>query len=186
PDQRQYIRELKLFGVRQVYPLLLAAHHKFAAADFCKLLKVCSVISFRWNVIGSLSPSDQERTYTGIAEKISLGSINDLIGLIHELRNLYVKDDAFRAAFADKEIKTAHTRNKRIVRYILFKLEKQVSNHDYDFDSDTYNIEHILPENPGEGWEYINDNEHEQFVYRLGNMTLLQSRTNRHLGNAPF
>lgn len=49
-----------------------------------------------------------------------------------------------------------------------------------------YNIEHILPENPEEGWEHINEREHEQLVYRLGNMTIMNAAQNRELGNSSF
>ncbi|HRO43505.1 MAG TPA: DUF262 domain-containing HNH endonuclease family protein [Flavipsychrobacter sp.] len=186
PEQRKYVAELKLFGVRQLYPLLLAAYHKLQAVDFCTLLKVCSVITFRWNIIGSLSRSDQERIYTGVAEKITAGSLSNIREIVTELRSLYVKDEIFKSAFAEKEIKTTQTRNKRIVRYILAEIEKHLSGADYYFDSDTFNIEHILPENPADEWAEISDKEHEQLVYRLGNMTLLKTSENRDIGNKPF
>jgi hypothetical protein len=90
------------------------------------------------------------------------------------------------AAFSQNKFNTTQTRNKRIVRYILFGIEKQVSGSDFDFDADTFNIEHVLPENPGEGWEYISDRDHEQLVYRLGNMTPMLTSQNRNIGNSSF
>ena len=46
-------------------------------------------------------------------------------------------------------------------------------------------MEHILPDNPNEDWNW-NDVKIQQFHYRLGNMTLLEAGKNRDLGNASF
>lgn len=185
PDQRRYILELKLFNVRQLYPLLLSGFRKFSSADFTSLLKACSVISFRYNVIGNLPTNEQERVYTAAAEQLNSGKINTLKEVLDGLRNIYPSDASFQNAFTDKQLKTP--RNKRVVRYILFELEKFVSGHDFEFDSDVYNLEHVLPENPNPAeWQHFSDSDHEQSVYRLGNMTLLRKDTNRKLGNIEF
>ena len=57
---RKYVRELNLFKVVQCYPLLLNAYTKFTIEDFKKVLRFCSVISFRYNVIAGLNPNAQE------------------------------------------------------------------------------------------------------------------------------
>jgi uncharacterized protein with ParB-like and HNH nuclease domain len=185
-NQRQFITELRMFGVSQLFPLLLAGHRQFSDNDFSTLLKVCSIISFRYNVIGGLATNEQERVYNSVSEKLANKTINSIVETIQELRSIYINDETFKAAFSEKQLKTTQTRNKRIVRYILFNIEKQTSGHEFDFDSDLYNIEHILPENPGEGWEYISDRDHEQLVFRLGNMTPLSTSQNRSLGNSSF
>jgi hypothetical protein len=51
--------------------------------------------------------------------------------------------------FAEKTLKTTQSRNRQIARYSLFGLEAHRSAVDYDFESDRYNVEHVLPENPG-------------------------------------
>lgn len=185
-DQKQFIYDLKMFSVSQLFSLLLAAHRTFNEADFTTLLKVCSVISFRYNVIGGLATNEQERVYNAVAEKIANGTLATISLVIQELRVIYINDDQFKAAFSEKQMKTTQARNRRIVRYLLFSIEKQVSGNDFDFESEIYNIEHIIPENPAEGWEYINDREHEQLVYRLGNMTIMNAAQNRELGNSGF
>ncbi|HKL02036.1 MAG TPA: DUF262 domain-containing HNH endonuclease family protein, partial [Cryomorphaceae bacterium] len=185
-DQRVYIGELRMFSVRQLYPLLLSAYRKLDAPDFTRLLKACSIISFRYNVIGSLPANEQERIYTKTAVDISSGDLQNLADILHQLRSLYPDDTAFVTAFQEKRLRTTQSRNKRIVRYILFSIEKQYSQNDYDMDSDKYDIEHILPENPEENWPQFSDADHESALYRLGNMTLLTSSKNRDLGNAGY
>jgi hypothetical protein len=102
------------------------------------------------------------------------------------MSSIYPGDDAFRAAFAEKSLRTTQSRNKRVVRYILCALEERLTGAALDFDSDSFNLEHILPENPEAGWEAFSEDELEALVYRLGNLTLLPKGPNRDLGNAPF
>ena len=185
-EQKKYIKTLRMFNVRQLYPLLLSGYKKFSEADFTSLLRSCCVISFRYNIIGNLATNEQERVYNRLAVELSTNSINTLQDLIIALETLYVSDDRFRADFSEKELRTTQARNKRVVRYILFEIEKHVSNNDYDFESDSYNLEHIMPESIQEGWDNIEDRDHDQFVYRLGNMTILNKSVNRDLGNYDF
>ena len=71
--------------------------------------------------------------------------------------------------------------------HILFALEKQRSGRDFDRESTTYDIEHILPENPSDGWaSYIPESKQDRALYRLGNMTPLESNKNRELGNGDY
>ena len=56
-----------------------------------------------------------------------------------------------------------------------------------DPDSDPGTIEHVLPENPGGGWvESFPPQLWESAVYRLGNLTLLETAANRRAGNAEY
>jgi hypothetical protein len=184
-SQRPFILELRMFNVRQIYPMLLAAYRKLSPEDFTKLLKAGSVISFRYNVIGNSPTNEQERIYNSVAEQISNShqTVDEVIG---ELRSLYPTDEQFRHAFGEKQMKTTQSRNKRIVRYILFKIEKQCSGADYDFDSEKYSIEHVLPENPDDSWSNIPDQDQEQLIYRIGNLTLLNAAQNKEIGNQSF
>ena len=68
--QHKYIRQLKLFGVTQCYPLLLAAHKKFNANEYAHLLRCCAVIAFRYNVIGGLNPNKLEEEYNKAAKNV--------------------------------------------------------------------------------------------------------------------
>ncbi|MCU0420743.1 MAG: DUF262 domain-containing HNH endonuclease family protein [Cyclobacteriaceae bacterium] len=184
-DQKAFVKELRMFNVRQVYPVLLAAYRKFPPVEFTSLLRAVSIISFRYNVISNNPTSEQERIYNTVAEKIS-SSLNSFSEVINELRPLYPTDDQFKYAFAEKQLKTTQSRNRRVVRYVLFKIEKKCSGADYDFDSDQYNIEHILPESPDISWSHISDQDQDQLIYRLGNLTILNAKANRSIANGSF
>lgn len=185
-ETKTYASTLKTFNVRQPYPLLLAAKRVFDAPDFAGLMRACVVISMRFNVICGYSTAEQERTYNAVAERIARGEFANLGAVLAAMQGIYPNDPAFRAAFAEKAIRTTQSRNNRVVRYILCALEKHLSNQDYSFTSDSFNIEHVLPQNPQAGWETFTDEEAEALVYRLGNMTLMQAGANKDLGNSPY
>lgn len=185
-DQRAYISELRMFNVRQPYPLLLATRRALDDDGFARILRACSIISFRYNVIGGLAANEQERVYNSVAEKVGTAALTKEFEIIRELRSIYLSDEQFRNAFAEKSLKTLQSRNKRVVRYLLFQLEQQTSGNTYDFESDRYSLEHVLPENPAAGWEHLTDEEIEDLTYRLGNLTLLSTATNREVGNKNF
>ena len=186
PDLRSHAQKLRMFSVRQPFPLIVAGHRKLSAADFATLLKACVTISFRYNVIGSQPTNEQERVYYAAAQKLSSGEISNATQVLDALKAVYPADDAFKAAFADKIIRTTNSRNLRIVRYVLCALEKQVNGGEPDFESDTFNVEHVLPQNPGAGWNAFSDEEAEAMTYRLGNMALMAKGANKDVGNAPF
>ncbi len=186
PALKQHASDLRMFGVRQPFPLLMAARRAFSDAEFETVLRASVVISFRYNVIGSQPTNEQERVYNAVAEKLSGGQLTDVGAVLRAMSSIYPGDDAFRAAFTEKTLRTTQSRNRRVVRYVLCAIEKRLSGSDLDFDSDSFNLEHILPENPEAGWEKFADDEVEALVYRLGNLTLLSKGPNRDVGNAPY
>jgi hypothetical protein len=185
-DQGRHIRELRMFSVRQPWPLLLAARRAYQPDEFTQLLRACAVISFRYNVIGGLATNEQERTYNDVAQQIAKGELAQVAQAIRALAPVYIADAGFRAAFEQKVLRTSAARNKQVVRYMLFQIERHLTNVEHDADSLRYSIEHVLPENPGDGWPQFGDAQRDESVYRLGNLTLLETKENRPLGNASF
>ena len=182
----KYINELKMFNVKQPLSMLMAAYDRFDETSFEKLLRLCSIISFRYNVIGGLNPNDQEKVYNKAAVAISSNdaSLIDIKSILTD--KIYPDDDSFKSAFTAKELRTSNSRNNKIARYILFSIESHMSKSDYDAESERYTIEHILPDNPGEEWPDYDEQRDGPFIYRLGNFTLLDKTKNRDIGNADF
>lgn len=185
-DLKESATLLRMFGVRQPYALLLAARRVISRTDFETLLRVIVNISFRYNVIGTMQAGEQERVYSDIAARLSQKVITELPQIIDSLRSIYPSDDAFKAAFASKELKTTQSRNNKIVRYILCNLERQAGGADIDRDSATFTVEHILPQNRDAGWTQFSEIEADANIYRIGNMTLLETTLNRDIGNSAF
>ena len=187
--ESEHIKELQMFNVRQPLSVLLAAFMRFGEDDrpsFHRILCAVSVVSFRYNVICNMQTNEQERVYNDVAVRVASGALEAARAVIQELSTVYPEDERFRAAFKDKELRTTNSRNKKVVRYILFGLERHLTPCDYDFESATISVEHILPEHPSDGWEQFNEPDQEKFVYRLGNMTLLHTGQNQDVGSAPY
>ncbi len=188
-QERDSLAQLQMFNVRQPLAVLLAAFDRFEQEDrtgFERFLRAIIVVSFRYNVICGRQSNEQEMLYNDIARRLSAGRIAGVAEAIGALRPVYPSDGEFRTAFADKTLRTTSSRNKKIVRFILFRIEEHLSGGSLDFESARYGIEHVLPENPGAGWEQFDDRQRDAFTYRLGNLTLLRTTANRDLGNAGF
>src|SRR5262249_54578871 len=74
PEAKPYIRELNLFRVGQLTPLMFAAWERFRQPDFLRVLKLVSVISFRYTVVSALSTSALETVYHQAAKAVLDGS----------------------------------------------------------------------------------------------------------------
>ena len=183
---KQYAQQLRMFRVRQPFPLILAAHRALPPEQFSKVLRGCTVIALRYNVIGNQPTNEQERVYYAAAQKIQSENLTHSKQVLECLTEIYPRDEQFKAVFADKVIRTTDSRNNRVVRYILCELERRSSGQDLDFESDAFNIEHVLPQNPQDGWDAFTDEEVEAMVYRIGNMALLAKGANKDMGNAPY
>jgi uncharacterized protein with ParB-like and HNH nuclease domain len=174
---RKRVQELRLFNVTQCYPLLLVAHEKLPRPEFERVLRACAVISFRYNVIAGQNPKVQEGVYNRAACKIYTGTIGTAAQVEQELEEIYLSDEEFVNAFQTKTLNTK--RGRKLARYILYALENQVASTDRHFEDDPGTIEHILPENPSAQWEQnFPPDQQSDYIYRLGNFTLLESSKN--------
>jgi Protein of unknown function DUF262/Protein of unknown function (DUF1524) len=183
---KPFIRELNLFRVRQMTPLLFAAWERFAKDDFVRLLKLVSVISFRYSVISSLNPNALEPVYHQAAKAVLDGAVEKPKQIFERLKSIYVDDAKFEQDFAVFSF-DAPNRQQKLAKYVFARLEHDASGRACDPDTDPGTIEHILPENPLDEWiEYFPREFWDDAVYRLGNLTLLESPVNRRVANATY
>ncbi|MBS1537942.1 MAG: DUF262 domain-containing protein [Bacteroidetes bacterium] len=169
--------ELKLFQIKQTNSIFLSGYKYLSIDKFTKLVKYCSVISFRYNVIGGLNPNEQEDVYNSIAQKI----YNEKSFDAKDFRSVYVSDNNFENDFATKQFKNAN-RNHKIVKYIFSKIEEYKYKNEINRESDIFSIEHILPESADETWGEFSNEEVIRSIYRLGNLTLLEKNLNKDAG----
>ncbi len=167
---REHIRVLRVFNVKQLLPLLLAAYRRLDSATFGRLLRLCVVISFRYNMISRLNANELEKVYNHAAIGIDQGGLTNMAQIFDALRSVYVPDDKFCNDFATIQIPST-ARRKKLVRYILFQLEADASKQQpHDFEDHPATIEHILPENPGKEWsDAFPVDVQDAYIDRLGN-----------------
>ena len=73
PEARPYVRDLILFRVRQMTPVLFAAWERVSRNDFVRILKLVSTISFRYTVVSGLNTNALEPVYHEGAKAILEG-----------------------------------------------------------------------------------------------------------------
>jgi hypothetical protein len=185
PACRPFVRELQLFKVRQMMPLLFAAWEKLGD-DFESVLRLVTVVSFRYTIVSGLNPNALEPVYHDAAKALLAGRVRGPADVFQILRPIYVADEKFQQDFARLTMETTGQR-KKLVKYILARLESHHAGRACDPDTDPGSIEHVLPENPTDDWQAMVPREHwETATYRLGNLTLLEAPANRRVGNAGY
>ncbi|MBO1351655.1 MAG: DUF262 domain-containing protein [Hormoscilla sp. GUM202] len=184
PENYPHVRALNILGVKQVYPVLFAAYQHFDPEDFTRVLKLAATISFRYSIVSSLNPNELDAVYNQVAIKIENGQIKSPQQVFNELRQVYVPDDKFKQDFSLLAISTKGPK-KKLVRYILSKLEADASG--VEVNEDSFSIEHILPQEPTDDWrQHFPDARREEMVDRLGNLTLLEPALNCEIGEKSY
>lgn len=178
PNAAEHVRVLNLFNVSQYTPLVLAAKDIFDARGIGEILRYCAVVSVRFNGVGRRSTHMLEEVYNKAALDIRKGVSKTLASVRESLKAIYIDDDEFEADFSVLKLKSRNVSGKRL-RYLLAKIEKQMSGSDISDIAMTATVEHILPENPGPGgWEHFSAEVLERCVDRIGNYSLLERKLN--------
>jgi hypothetical protein len=186
PDCRPHVRALNLFKVRQMTPLLFAAWEALPRSEYASILKLVSVLSFRYSVVSGLNTNALEPAYHVAAKAVLKGEAGNPRAVFECLKPIYVDDERFRQDFERFVIDTSGQR-KRLAKFVLARLESDASGRECDPDTDPATIEHILPENPTDSWAAMFPREHwESALYRLGNLALLEGGINRDIGNSEY
>jgi hypothetical protein len=185
---KEQVRVLNLFNVSQYTPLVFAAKDAFPAPqDAVEILRYCAILSIRFNGLSRRSTHQLEEIYNRAALEVRCGTAKTLLAVRQALRPIYIPDDEFEADFAALKLRNRSTSGKRL-RYMLAKIEKQLSGIDISDEGMIATVEHILPENPGEvGWEHFGVEAHDRSYERVGNYSLLERGFNtQQAGNAAF
>lgn len=189
PQRRQIqvgIHRLNIFRVTQCYPLLLATLET-AEPLFPDVLKLVVNFSFRYSVVGSFSSNVLEAAYSDAARFVRANDDVTLPNIFNRLRDIYPNDAQFQEDFSQVEIT-----NGPLARYILRTVNDELAGDTgvkTEDDPDKVNLEHILPKSIPDHWKAtFPDDERppEDYVHRLGNLTLLQKRLNTVVKNEDF
>ena len=166
---------LDALGATRCYPLLLKGEEYLNRKEFLKLCNAVEILTFRHSTILKRDA------------KVLEGFFYELIRNIRDKKAIKDILEKFRrqpAIKADDQFKLAFTEfvpaNHKVARYTLWKIEEAVAGKKQAIlDWDNLTLEHILAERldwPGR----------EEYLERLGNLTLLSSKMNDEAANKPF
>jgi hypothetical protein len=180
-EEKVSLKLIDLLNVSTCYSLMLSALKYLPRVEFKILIKELGFITFRYN-LSDLNPNEAERVFSKVANEVANRNIRTAKEAVLALKSIYVIDENFEQIFSTLSINTK--RKKELVKYLLVKFENHISSKDYQPEEAIATIEHILPENPGSIWEEkFPADIQEDFIYRLGNYSLLEASINNKLDN---
>lgn len=179
--------ELSLFRVSQCYPVLLNATEIFThSKEVARTFQLISNFSFRYNVIGGGTSGDLERVFGDIAFGIRSGTHPAAQDVADALRSVN-PDNKFKADF---DLALIPKSKAKIARYILGKINDFMGGQELIANADPkiVNLEHILPQKPDVAWRnaFAQGAPVEEYIDRIGNLTLLTTKINEKVANQSF
>lgn len=176
-----YLDEVATLSADALYPLLLAAseHHEYSALE--DLIEAALSYYVRWTVVGRRESTLLEENIFEVSKEISGGA--GIESVVRRVRGWIPDDDTFRADFKEAVIPKSSQ-----ARYLLTKIESRMREQQgldelVVASSAKVHVEHIYPQSPEREWRL---DDHDSWVNRLGNQTLLHGRKNRSLSNHPY
>jgi len=172
---------LKALNITKCYPVLLAGKSVLNEKDFVKLANAIEVISFKHSILKE-DPKELEILYYKILDKIYFTKdIKDSIDIIKDhSTNKRQKD------FNDYFVKVSP---KPITsKYILFRITRKYQ-ESIEWGSKDIHLEHVMPKKPTGEWLRLKKQDvdkYDEYLNRVGNLTLLQDKLNQSASNKEF
>lgn len=177
------LNSFKIFNVTQVRIFLLALfdvkrRDLISHKQFLKILNCLEHFHFIFTAVCSSRPSGLEQRYSAYARRLrkcqskeeSFVCVNNLI---KDLENSLPEYSLFESAFKNIRYTSNQEKQKKLVQYILQKVETYFSTTELKFN--LFTIEHILPESTN-----------KSYVGMIGNLLPLGSEINSNLQNKDF
>lgn len=179
-DEQADLRALRTLRFNASYPLLFAAHHRLSNEDVKELTRALVAIAVRHNVICNLDRARLESVVYEAAHRLSAGA--NLAATLKALRDVSPGDQQFRESFSRLSFSIPE---HGIVRYLLQSMDARMAKTSEVTvpGADRVHVEHIYPQSPLDGQRWT---EHETFLTRIGNLTLLDKKLNESIKNADF
>ena len=195
--ENRLIRLLELGRMANVLPLLMASQLKYSEEPnkMEKIIEKCETLVFRVYAI------DGRRSDTGLGKLVNLaheihsdnlGGIDDIIRKLEKIIRNYTSDSRFERELRDPEFDVVSSRD---IRYLLYHYGQQLEIESKEtirkdlsqILSRDFSVEHILARGlPEEDIPDDLEDEFEDYVHRLGNLTIASSYWNSAYGNLPF
>jgi hypothetical protein len=165
---------------------MLSIAREFAPQETYKAMRLLVSLSVRYLIVGGGRSGTVEQALADAACDVSDRKIVTAKDLLSKLDPVTPKDREFREGFA-----VAQVANAKFARYLLRSLEMTVKAEPNpcfipNDDAHVINLEHVLPRKPEGKWPQFTDDEADAFHRRLGNVALLQAKSNSDLRNSTF
>ena len=183
-DIKQIFTALKTLKASTFYPVILAMKAKgtFNDNDLLNVLKAIECYVFRNFTIRGMTANSAETYFASIAKSIYEESLVSSKDICSEIKKGIISDAEFKEAFSRW---TGSKSSKETIRYILRRIHNHLDpSNELNIDNTDVHIEHIMPEDNSK-WK-VDDDFHDEYLWRLGNLCLLSGTYNREISNNVF
>ena len=181
--------EMQKLDASSYIPVIFALRlQNYSEEDINEVLKAIETLVVRNFVVSGLVANKYELEFAQIAKSISDKSWSPHNNpptkddILKKLYSLMVSDEEFINNF-----KVFNSKKNAVIRYLLRKINNyDISETKIVDDSNRVHVEHILPKKINEDWINFNNEDHETYLWRLGNLTLLGQEYNNRAKNKGF
>ena len=181
--------EMQKLDASSYIPVIFALRlQNYSEEDINEVLKAIETLVVRNFVVSGLVANKYELEFAQIAKSISDKSWPPhnnpptKVDILKKLYSLMVSDDEFINNF-----KVFNSKKNAVIRYLLRKINNfDVSETKIVDDSNRVHVEHILPKKINDEWINFNAEDHETYLWRIGNLTLLGQEYNNRAKNKGF
>ena len=181
--------EMQKLDASSYIPVIFALRlQNYSEEDINEVLKAIETLVVRNFVVSGLVANKYELEFAQIAKSISDKSWSPHNNpptkddILKKLYSIMVSDEEFINNF-----KVFNSKKNAVIRYLLRKINNyDISETKIVDDSNRVHVEHILPKKINEDWINFNDEDHETYLWRLGNLTLLGQEYNNRAKNKGF
>lgn len=180
------IQSLSVLKLERYRPALLGLLARFKGKELLDSMRIILNGSVRYLIAVGAGGGSLEGAYSDVARKVTAGEVVTAKAFAQELLKIIPNDDFFRTAFLSARVSKAF-----LARYFLGSLERAARGEEHcelipNGDVMYVNLEHVLPENPGNNWPDLTPELADAYARRLGNLALLSTKKNTDIGNESF
>ncbi|MFE9765654.1 DUF262 domain-containing protein [Streptomyces sp. NPDC005808] len=173
--------EIKTMGADALYPLLLSASENSGYVNLQTLVDAAISYYVRWTVVGRRESTLLEENIFGLAKEISGGASPD--AAVRKIVGWIPDDETFVSDFREASIPKPSQ-----ARYLLGKIEHALRirgdvHEEVMLGDGKVHVENIYPQKPK---DELRIEDHDSWVSRLGNLTLLAGKRNQALSNLSY
>jgi hypothetical protein len=183
---RSAIEVFNLFNIKSMRALLLAIAGRMKPTEAAESFAFLVSLGVRLMIAATIRSGSVESPLSSAAKDVFGGQVTTSRQLKEQLKSLTPSDQQFQEAF-----ERARVSNSRLGRYYLRSLEMAAKKEPEPWymlqeDRAIINLEHVLPEKPGNSWPHIAEEDAAQYAKRLGNLVLLRASDNSQLKSGAF
>ena len=193
-ELNERLLEMQKLDASSYIPIIFALRlQNYSKEDINEVLKAIETLIVRNFVVSGLVANKYELEFAQIAKSISdktwppnsdssSSKMPTKDDILKKLYSLMVSDEEFINNF-----RIFNSKKNAVIRYLLRKINNfDINETKIVDDSNRVHVEHILPKKINDEWINFNDEDHETYLWRLGNLTLLGQEYNNRAKNKGF